>query len=68
MKFMLTSIRSVPATPAALPLVGLGLGQPGHVKPKPNATIMQALGPAARALTLMSHALQYDRFDRRRCP
>ena len=48
MEFMLTSIRSVAATPAALPLVGLGLGQPGQVKPKPNATIMQMLGPAPR--------------------
>ena len=47
MEFMFTSIRSVPATPAALPLVGLGLGQPGQVKPKPNATIMQTLGASA---------------------
>jgi hypothetical protein len=55
------TIQSVPATAGALPLVGLGLGQPGQVKPTPNATIMQTLGPAPRALTLMSNALQYDR-------
>ena len=46
------TIQTAPATPAGLPLVGNGLGQPGQIKPTVAATIQQTLGAAPRQLTL----------------
>ncbi|HEB91069.1 MAG TPA: hypothetical protein ENI85_15955, partial [Deltaproteobacteria bacterium] len=55
------TIQTAPATPNGLPLVGLGLGQPGQVKPTTMATIMQTTAMTAnRSLTLMSGVFQYD--------
>ncbi|HEB90126.1 MAG TPA: hypothetical protein ENI85_11185 [Deltaproteobacteria bacterium] len=55
------TIQTAPATPNGLPLVGLGLGQPGQVKPTPMATIMQTTVMAQnRSLTLMAGVAGYD--------
>ena len=55
------TIQTAPATPNGLPLVGLGLGQPGQIKPTTMATIMQTTAMAQnRSLTLMSGVFQYD--------
>ncbi len=59
--FTAITIQTVPATPDGLPLVGLGLGQPGQIKPTPMATIMQTAAPGTgpRRLTLIPGAFHY---------
>jgi len=57
--FVDITIQTQPATPAGLPLVGNGLGQPGQIKPTPSATIMQTLGSAPRALTMRTAQFFY---------
>ncbi len=54
-----THIHTLPATPAGLPLVGKGLGQPGQIKPTVGATIMQTLGASPKAITLQPNVFQY---------
>ncbi len=56
------TIQTAPATPMGLPLVGLGLGQPGLMKPSTTATIMQTTAPGTgpRALTLVPGLFNYS--------
>jgi hypothetical protein len=58
--FVDITIQTQPATPGGLPVNGRGLGQHGQVKVTPNATIMQTLGPAPRALTLAPGVFHYQ--------
>jgi hypothetical protein len=66
-EFVDITIQTQPATPMGLPINGLGLGQPGQVKPSPTATIMQttAMAHAAktgnpRAITLKPGVFHYQ--------
>jgi len=55
-------IKSGPATPNGLPLVGNGLGQPGQIKPTASATVMQTTavaGSLGRAITLPAEQFGY---------
>jgi hypothetical protein len=63
--FTAITIQSAPATPNGLPLVGLGLGQPGQVKPTPSARISQTSAPGTgpRQLTLPVGAFAYRGTD-----
>jgi hypothetical protein len=45
-------VHTQPITLSGNPQVGQGLGQPGQIKAKPGATVMQTLGAAPRAITL----------------
>jgi hypothetical protein len=53
------TIKSAPVTPMGNPLVGLGLGQAGQIKPTPVATIMQTTGPAPRKISQQLEVFGY---------